>query len=180
MPDAQTYRPYVFGFLPICSVKILAHAIGVTPEAILARFKSGHFPPKALLRLGVRSLRWMSKCSLPHYAARQENEAILLQPGGKVQGEGHEWRPADIYSRRTEEARGAQNLVREDERLHLRGLLAPSPEEPIRTLWAFFRPKRDYTKVLLPVTYILCDECVKLPRTRTTAAWRSGSWTTGT
>lgn len=26
-----------------------------------------------------------------------------------------------------------------------------------------FRPKKEFTKMLLPVTYILCDECLKLP-----------------
>jgi hypothetical protein len=48
--------PSVFGFAPLCSIKILAGWIGVTPEAVLARFKKGQFPAKALLRLGGRSL----------------------------------------------------------------------------------------------------------------------------
>lgn len=48
--------PSCFGFLPICSIKILANAIGITPEAILARFKNGNFPAEALLRTGHRSV----------------------------------------------------------------------------------------------------------------------------
>lgn len=28
--------------------------------------------------------------------------------------------------------------------------------------YGVFRPKKEYTKVLLPVTYIVCDECMKL------------------
>jgi len=102
---------------------------------------------------------------LAHYGARQENEAILLRGSWavKIQGERTMNGVQPTYTPdETEEARGAQNLVREDERLHLRGCTRPRQKNQFGR-YGVFRPKRDYTKVLLPVTYILCDECVKLP-----------------
>ncbi len=48
--------PSVFGFAPVCSVGILAEWLGLTPEAILARFKTGTFPREALHRVGDRAL----------------------------------------------------------------------------------------------------------------------------
>jgi hypothetical protein len=56
MRTPRLIDPSCFGFLPICSIRILANAIGITPEAVLARFKSGNFPTEALLQVGGRSL----------------------------------------------------------------------------------------------------------------------------
>jgi hypothetical protein len=49
----------------------------------------------------------------------------------------------------------------------LRGFLCVACRNPRKKqefgAYGVFRPKKEYTKVVLPVTYILCKECKDLP-----------------
>jgi hypothetical protein len=89
MQTPKLIDPSCFGFLPICSVKILANAIGVTPQAVLARFKSGNFPPEALLRVGGRSVAVDLQVLL---SSLREKQATLLEDSVAVPGHASEQR----------------------------------------------------------------------------------------